>query len=111
MCLIDLVLRQGLSIDHLTDLLRSNPRYVFTCDLPARERKVTRHEAKQITYRWFHKRYEGKIKLRKKGGVFWAEVTGDNEGQLTGSFVAWLINNAGQIVDRIDIHVENSINA
>jgi len=110
MCLIDLVFRQGLSVDHLTDLLRSNPHYVFTCDLPARKRKVTRHEAKQITYRWFHKRYEGEIKLRKKGSVYWAEINSENEGQLTGSFVAWLINNASQMVDRIDIYLKNSTN-
>jgi len=106
MCTLDLVLNQGLSIDHLTDLLRSNPRYVFTCDLPAQRRKVPRHEASRITYRWIHKRYGGEVKLKKQDNTFWAEIVAENEGQLVGAFVSWLINNARQIVCRIDIRID-----
>ena len=106
MCTVDLILNQGLSIDHLTDLLRSNPRYVFTCDLPARKRQVPRHEARRITYRWKHKRYEGLVKLKKQDDAFWAEIVAENEGQLVGAFVSWLINNGRQMVRRIDVHIE-----
>jgi hypothetical protein len=71
---IDIVMRQGFSIDHLTDLLRSNPRYIFTCNPIARKRKTSRHAAKKITYEWRHKKYGGSIKVRKSHGIFWAEV-------------------------------------
>jgi hypothetical protein len=103
---IDIVLRQGFSIDHLTDLLRSNPRYIFNCNLPARKRKISRHSAKKVTYRWQHKKYKkygGSIKLRKENGIFWAEVDDENGGQLLGAFVSWLYSNAGDMVYRLDI--------
>lgn len=100
---IDIILRQGFSIDHLTDLLRSNPRYIFTCNLIARKRKTPRHQAKKATYRWQHKKYGGIIKLRKADGIFWAEVASDNGGQLLGAFVSWLYSNAGEMVYRVDI--------
>lgn len=104
-CNVDLTFRQGFSIDHLTDLLRSNPRYIFTCNIPARKRKISRHGAKQITYCWFHKKYDGEIKLKKRGGIFWAEINSENIGQLVGAFVSWLISNAKEMVYRIDIRL------
>lgn len=100
---IDIVLRQGFSIDHLTDLLRSNPRYIFNCNLPARKRKTSRHEAKKVTYRWQHKKYGGSLKLKKENGVFWAEMDEEDGSQLLGAFVSWLYSNAGEMVYRLDI--------
>lgn len=100
---VDIVMRQGFSIDHLTDLLRSNPRYIFTCNPIARKRKTSRHAANKITYEWRHKKYEGSIKLRKAHGIFWAEVKSDQGGQLLGVFVSWLFSNAGEMVYRVDI--------
>jgi hypothetical protein len=96
-------MRQGFSIDHLTDLLRSNPRYIFTCNPIARKRKTSRHEANKITYEWRHKKYEGSIKVRKSHGIFWAEVKSDQGSQLLGAFISWLFSNAGEMVYRADI--------
>jgi hypothetical protein len=98
---VDIVLRQGFSIDHLTDLLRSNPRYIFNCNIPARRRKTSRHASKKVTYKWQHKKYGGVINLRKENGVFWAEI--EEESQLLGAFVSWLYANAGDMVYRLDI--------
>jgi hypothetical protein len=100
---IDLILRQGFSIDHLTDLLRSNPKYIFTCNLTARKRKISRHEAKKVTYHWQHKKYGGVTKLKKEDGIFWAEIESDNGSQLLGAFVSWLFSNARQMIYRVDI--------
>ena len=100
---LDIILRQGFSIDHLTDLLRSNPRYIFTCNITARRRKTPRHEAKNGSYRWHHKKYEGEIKLNKANGVFWAEVKSSSGAQLLGALVSWLFSNAKDIVYGLDI--------
>jgi len=75
------------AFSHLTDLLWSNPRYAFTCDFPVRRRKVPRHTARRMTYRWVHKRYGGEIKLKKQDNTSWAEIVAENEGQLVGALV------------------------
>ena len=101
---VDIVLREGHTVDDLTSLVLSNPKYVFECNATLGQVKRLRKKPR-ATYRWKHKRFGGPVKLKKKGGVSSAEVpeAGVRPGQPLGAFVSWLFTNAGDIVHRLDI--------
>ena len=103
---VEIGLRHGFAIDDLTDLLLSNPKYVFVSD--ATRGKVKRLRRKAIaTYRWKHKRFGGPVKLKKRAGVYWAEVPEKSllggPGRLLGAFVTWIFVNGSEMVHRVDI--------
>ncbi len=103
---VEILPRHGFAIDDLTDRLLGNPRYVFETDATSRTVRRLRKKARAM-YRWKHKQFGGPVKLKKKDGVFWAEVPEKGRqggpGRLLGAFVSWLFVNASEMIYRLDI--------
>ena len=103
--MVHIHLRHGFAIEDLTDLLRKNPKYVFTYEDTLLKLRRFRNKPK-ATYHWKHKQYGGPIRLKKREGVFWGEVPESKvrgPGQLLGAFVSWLLVNAPNMVYRLDV--------
>ncbi len=103
---VEISLRHGFAIDDLTELLRSNPKYVFETDATRGTLRRLRNKPRAM-YRWRHKRFGGPVKLKKRAGEYWAEVPEHGKlggpGRLLGAFVSWIFVNAGEMVYRLDI--------
>lgn len=98
---LDLTFLHGKGLDDVTELLDSNPRFVFTIH--------KRKRGKNGWTVWRHKQqrsHRGDVKLMKKDGIFWGRIKDRSDGQLTGSFLSWIVRNADKLVHRIDFRIQ-----
>ncbi len=97
----DLVFIQGKGLDDLIELLKANPRYVFT--LEKRKRGREGHAL------WRHKQqgsHRGDVKLFQSGGKFWGQIRDHSNGMLTGAFLGWIVRNASELIYRIEFWMD-----
>jgi len=98
---LDLTFLHGKGLDDLTELLESNPRFVFTIH--------KRKRGKSGWTVWRHKQqksHRGDVKLMKGNGAFHGRIKDRSDGQLTGAFLSWIVRNAHQLVYRVDFRIK-----
>lgn len=106
---MDFLFKAGKGYEDLLDLVRSNPRFVFSVhreDTTDKRRRLARVKG-WARLRHDRYRHKGEVKLVKDHGRCFAEIT-DNSGglQVVGAWVSWLASNAGDIVHGVDIRYE-----
>ena len=89
----------------LVELIRSNPHYVFQV---IGEAKLDRRRAKAKMMGWVKLKHkspskEGYVRLEKKKGRCLMEIVDKSNGQLTGSWISWLLRNASDMLVGVDM--------
>ncbi len=98
---LDFTFLHDKGLDDLTELLESNPRFVFAIH--------KRKRGKNGWTVWRHKQqrsHRGDVKPMKENGTFRGRIRDVSDGQLTGAFLSWLVRNAADLVYRVDVRIE-----